>query len=244
MARLCGCLKTVGSSSRRQALIDCRIGHHRFGPSTEASGGIVRRICLDCGSVVDRSDGSRNLQDHRILYHRADPLPHSHPDPAKAGPCLTDPVDRTWRPHSTRCRLHTDSLPGVPGAEAARNLVESGPMVKPIAASGGLVVRPSPAGPRILVIHRPRYDDWTFPKGKERSRRRLARGGFPRGQRRDRPASAPGFGLVGETTYPVDGTTKLVRWYGMRVAEPGSVRPQRRGRRDSLARPRRGPRPP
>ena len=31
-----------------------------------------------------------------------------------------------------------------------------------IRASGGLVVRDG----RVLVVHRPEYDDWTFPKGK------------------------------------------------------------------------------
>jgi len=32
-----------------------------------------------------------------------------------------------------------------------------------VEASGGLVLRP---GPEVLLVHRPRYDDWTFPKGK------------------------------------------------------------------------------
>jgi len=31
-----------------------------------------------------------------------------------------------------------------------------------VRAAGGLVVR----GHRILLVHRPKYDDWTFPKGK------------------------------------------------------------------------------
>ncbi len=36
-----------------------------------------------------------------------------------------------------------------------------------IRASGGLVVREGEAGePQVLVVHRPRYDDWSFPKGK------------------------------------------------------------------------------
>ena len=36
-----------------------------------------------------------------------------------------------------------------------------------IRASGGLVVREGEAGERqVLVVHRPRYDDWSFPKGK------------------------------------------------------------------------------
>ena len=36
-----------------------------------------------------------------------------------------------------------------------------------IRASGGLVVREGEGGEReVLVVHRPRYDDWSFPKGK------------------------------------------------------------------------------
>jgi 8-oxo-dGTP diphosphatase len=35
-----------------------------------------------------------------------------------------------------------------------------------VRAAGGLVVRESANGGEILVVHRPAYDDWTFPKGK------------------------------------------------------------------------------
>ena len=36
-----------------------------------------------------------------------------------------------------------------------------------VRAAGGLVVRPRKGGkPEILAIHRPRYDDWSLPKGK------------------------------------------------------------------------------
>jgi 8-oxo-dGTP pyrophosphatase MutT (NUDIX family) len=36
-----------------------------------------------------------------------------------------------------------------------------------IRAAGGLVVRDGEDGEHeVLVVHRPRYDDWTFPKGK------------------------------------------------------------------------------
>jgi 8-oxo-(d)GTP phosphatase len=34
-------------------------------------------------------------------------------------------------------------------------------------ASGGLVFRPAPRGFQLLVVHRPRYDDWSLPKGKD-----------------------------------------------------------------------------
>jgi 8-oxo-dGTP diphosphatase len=35
-----------------------------------------------------------------------------------------------------------------------------------VQAAGGVVWRRSPAGIEVLLVHRPRYDDWTFPKGK------------------------------------------------------------------------------
>ena len=33
-------------------------------------------------------------------------------------------------------------------------------------AAGGLVVRETVSGPEIAVVHRPRYGDWSLPKGK------------------------------------------------------------------------------
>jgi 8-oxo-dGTP pyrophosphatase MutT (NUDIX family) len=35
-----------------------------------------------------------------------------------------------------------------------------------VRAAGGLVRRDAGHGQEVLVVHRPRYDDWTFPKGK------------------------------------------------------------------------------
>ncbi|MDQ6918630.1 MAG: NUDIX hydrolase [Candidatus Dormibacteraeota bacterium] len=36
-----------------------------------------------------------------------------------------------------------------------------------VKAAGGLVCRPGPAGlTEVAVVHRPAYDDWSFPKGK------------------------------------------------------------------------------
>jgi len=35
-----------------------------------------------------------------------------------------------------------------------------------VRAAGGLVVREGETGSEILVVHRPAYDDWSFPKGK------------------------------------------------------------------------------
>ncbi len=35
-----------------------------------------------------------------------------------------------------------------------------------VRAAGGVPVRETPSGVEILLVHRPRYGDWTFPKGK------------------------------------------------------------------------------
>jgi 8-oxo-dGTP diphosphatase len=35
-----------------------------------------------------------------------------------------------------------------------------------IVAAGCLITRPRPEGVEVLLVHRPRYDDWSLPKGK------------------------------------------------------------------------------
>ena len=35
-----------------------------------------------------------------------------------------------------------------------------------VRAAGGVVVRAGPDGREVLVVHRPKYDDWSLPKGK------------------------------------------------------------------------------
>ncbi len=35
-----------------------------------------------------------------------------------------------------------------------------------VRAAGGLIVRPSDDGITLALVHRPRYDDWSLPKGK------------------------------------------------------------------------------
>src|SRR5579875_4048744 len=44
-----------------------------------------------------------------------------------------------------------------------------------VRAAGAVVWRPGPEGLEIALIHRPRYDDWSFPKGKVASGEHLLR---------------------------------------------------------------------
>ena len=39
-------------------------------------------------------------------------------------------------------------------------------MTEIVRAAGGVVVRETPTGREVLLVHRPRYADWSFPKGK------------------------------------------------------------------------------
>jgi 8-oxo-dGTP diphosphatase len=38
--------------------------------------------------------------------------------------------------------------------------------VNVVRAAGGVVVRDGTGAPEVVVVHRPKYDDWTLPKGK------------------------------------------------------------------------------
>jgi 8-oxo-dGTP diphosphatase len=85
-------------------------------------------------------------------------------------------------------------------------------MADEVHAAGGVVVR---ADGRIAVIHRPRYDDWSLPKGKLE-----ADEGFEAGALREVEEETGIRGrIVGELapTRYVDrkGRDKLVRWYRM-----------------------------
>jgi len=51
-------------------------------------------------------------------------------------------------------------------AEARRGSAAGGPLTPVVRAAGGVVVRGTGAATSVLLVHRPAYDDWTFPKGK------------------------------------------------------------------------------
>jgi 8-oxo-(d)GTP phosphatase len=57
---------------------------------------------------------------------------------------------------------------GLAAAQRGRPAADQGaePAAGEIRAAGAVLWRPGSRGPEVALIHRPRYDDWTFPKGK------------------------------------------------------------------------------
>ena len=87
----------------------------------------------------------------------------------------------------------------------------------PILAAGGLVFRSDPDGAfRVLVVHRPRYDDWSLPKGKADP------GETPeltavREVEEETGVRADVIGPLAEVEYVVSsGRRKVVRYFAMR----------------------------
>jgi len=92
-----------------------------------------------------------------------------------------------------------------------------------VLAAGGVLVRDDG---RVAVVHRPRYDDWSLPKGK------LDAGeSFEDGARREVWEETGVRGLIRAELQPVEyvdrkGRDKLVRWYRMDVdGEPDEFVP-------------------
>ena len=90
-----------------------------------------------------------------------------------------------------------------------------------VRAAGGLVLR----GNEVLVVHRPRYDDWSFPKGKARSRRESDAATALREVREETGLACELGEPLPDVTYTDRlGRPKVVRYWRMR-AGPGTFEP-------------------
>ncbi|GAA3726516.1 hypothetical protein GCM10022225_04560 [Plantactinospora mayteni] len=98
--------------------------------------------------------------------------------------------------------------------------------VTPIRAAGGVVWRHSPDGILVCLVHRPRYDDWSLPKGK------LDPGEHPLTAAVREVAEEADVRGVPEVRLPPvhyrmrDGTPKTVEFWSMRAAGSGGFQPE------------------
>ena len=85
-------------------------------------------------------------------------------------------------------------------------------------AAGGLVTRAADAGLEVLVVHRPRYDDWSVPKGKVGARRgRRGDGRAARSRRRPDTCARWVTSWRPSATSTGEGRNKQVRFWRMTV---------------------------
>src|SRR6478752_3850966 len=84
-----------------------------------------------------------------------------------------------------------------------------------VRAAGGVVWRLRNGKPEVAVIHRPRYDDWSFPKGKlDEGETELAAAVREVGE--ELGSAVAVSRRIGEVRYPVPGGTKSVVYWVMR----------------------------
>jgi 8-oxo-dGTP pyrophosphatase MutT (NUDIX family) len=97
----------------------------------------------------------------------------------------------------------------------------------PVRAAGGIVLRRGPSGVRLVVVHRPRYDDWSLPKGK------LLRGESHREAALREVEEETGLGCeLGDELPAVEyvdatGRPKVVRYWTMRPIDDAPFRATR-----------------
>jgi len=94
-----------------------------------------------------------------------------------------------------------------------------------VRAAGGVVMRDGASGAEVLVVHRPRYDDWSLPKGK------LDPGeSFEEAARREVEEETGVVVRLGEELEAIryrddKGRDKLVRYWRMEVEDEGTFAP-------------------
>lgn len=96
---------------------------------------------------------------------------------------------------------------------------------KLIAAAGTVVLRPVPDGePEVLLVHRPRYNDWSLPKGKINPDEYLA--GCAVRETREEAAVDVQLGLpLDRISYPIVNGTKAVTYWRARLVREGIHKP-------------------
>jgi 8-oxo-dGTP diphosphatase len=89
-----------------------------------------------------------------------------------------------------------------------------------VEAAGGVLWRGDPASPEIALVHRPRYDDWSLPKGKLHAREHPLLGALREIEEETGSAARPGRRL-GSLRYQVPEGRKRVRYWACEATGGG-----------------------
>ncbi|RIV40669.1 NUDIX hydrolase [Micromonospora radicis] len=98
-------------------------------------------------------------------------------------------------------------------------------MVEAIRAAGGVVWRPAPhGGPQVCLVHRPRYGDWTLPKGKLEPGEHAMLAAVREVAEESDAQAAPEVRLP-SVRYRSEGLPKVVDYWSMRAVGTGGFQP-------------------
>lgn len=92
-----------------------------------------------------------------------------------------------------------------------------------VRAGGGIVWRRGPKGLEVLLIHRPRYDDWSFPKGKAKDGESDEDAAVREVEEEVGLRLEPGPELASTSYRDSKGRSKVVRYWAMEL--PGGEAP-------------------
>ncbi|MBA9002488.1 MULTISPECIES: NUDIX hydrolase [Thermomonospora] len=101
---------------------------------------------------------------------------------------------------------------------------DSGSRNSVIRAAGAVLWREGPAGPEIALVHRPKYDDWSFPKGKLDRGEHVLRAALREVEEETGVAIRLGRRLP-TTTYLKDGRPKRVDYWSASPVNGAAFRP-------------------
>ena len=87
-----------------------------------------------------------------------------------------------------------------------------------IEAAGGLLWRDSPHGRQIAIVHRPRYDDWTLPKGWREKGEKFIEAAI-REVTEETNCQVESGEFAGSVSYVVNGVPKIVLFWHMNLTE-------------------------
>jgi 8-oxo-dGTP pyrophosphatase MutT (NUDIX family) len=94
-----------------------------------------------------------------------------------------------------------------------------------IGAAGGVLRRVGDSGPEVVLVHRPRYDDWTFPKGKAEPGESDLETALREVEEETGLRCAPGRELPSTRYRDSRGRRKIVRYWTM-VVQSGAFEPR------------------
>lgn len=96
---------------------------------------------------------------------------------------------------------------------------------KVVRAAGGLVWRTGPGGKELVLVHRPAYDDWSFPKGKLNEGESEVQAALREVEEEIGVRCALGRDLGTVSYVDARGRPKIVRYWEMTVTDPDALHP-------------------